>query len=57
MIGVDPKTCANNLAWAVLTRGSQGRSEVVKVTNHEEADAFVQNNPEMFYKSGPFVIS
>jgi hypothetical protein len=45
------------LAWAVLSQNqTTGRAEVVKVTGHEEADAFVQNNPEVYYKSGPFVV-
>jgi|TARA_X000001382_G_scaffold130793_1_gene126973 hypothetical protein len=45
------------LAWAVLSQNqATGRSEVVKVTGHEEADAFVQNNPDVYYKSGPFVV-
>ena len=45
------------LAWAVLSQNqTTGRSEVVKVTGHEEADAFVQNNPDVYYKSGPFVV-
>ena len=45
------------LAWAVLSQNqTTGRAEVVKVTGHEEADAFVQNNPEVYYKSGPIVV-
>lgn len=56
MIGVEEQGTAINLAWAVLTRATAGRSEVVKITSHEEADDFVRRNPDMFYKSGPFVV-
>lgn len=45
------------LAWAVLIQGANGRSEVIKVTNHEEADRTIQENPGRFYKSGPFVLT
>jgi hypothetical protein len=45
------------LAWAVLSRSVNGRSEVIKVTNHEEADRAVQDNPKLFYKSGPFMLT
>lgn len=44
------------LAWAVLTQRPDGRSEVIKVTTHEEADQAVMDNPSMFYKSGPFIL-
>ena len=48
----------SHLAWAVLSQnGATGRSEVVKVTDYEEADAFVQNDPGLYYKSGPFVLT
>ena len=44
------------LAWAVLTKGSNTRaSEVIKVTDHIEADRTVQESPSMYYKSGPFI--
>jgi hypothetical protein len=56
MVGVGEQDTAINLGWAVLTRASAGRSEVVKVTNHEEADDLVRRNPDVFYKSGPFVV-
>jgi hypothetical protein len=55
MTGVETEAAAN-LHWAVLTKNKAGRSEVVKVTNYEEADNFVRRNPEVFYKSGPFVL-
>jgi hypothetical protein len=45
------------LAWAVLVKGPNGRSEVIKVTNHEDADQTILSNPQMFYKSGPFVLN
>jgi hypothetical protein len=47
---------ATKLAWAVLVKGANGRSEVIKVTNHEDADQTILSNPQMFYKSGPFVL-
>ena len=45
------------MAWAVLSRPVNGRSEVIKITNHEEADETVQQHPELFYKSGPFMLT
>ena len=46
------------LAWAVLTKGSNTRaSEVIKVTDHTEADRTVQESPSMYYKSGPFIVT
>lgn len=45
------------LAWAVLVKGANGRSEVIKVTDHEDADQTILSNPQMFYKSGPFVLN
>lgn len=50
------ETKSATLAWAVLIQGANGRSEVFKVTNHEEADQAVRDNPNLFRKSGPFVI-
>lgn len=44
------------MAWAVLSKAVNGRSEVIKVTNHDEADKAVQENPGVFYKSGPFFL-
>ena len=45
------------LAWAVLSKakGSQ-QSQVIKVTNHIEADETVAAQPDTLYKSGPFYI-
>jgi len=48
---------AHRLAWAVLSRPINGRSEVIKITDHEEADQTVQDNPDLFYKSGPFTLA
>jgi len=44
------------LAWAVLCKTPSGKGEVVRVTNHEDADAAVRENPELFWKSGPFIL-
>jgi hypothetical protein len=44
------------MAWAVLSKAVNGRSEVIKVTNCDEADRTVQENPGVFYKSGPFFL-
>lgn len=49
---------AKKLAWAVLTKGSSTScSEVVKVTDHAEADQTVKDNPGVYYKSGPFLLA
>ena len=49
---------AKKLAWAVLTKVSPKRdSEVRKVTDHEEADRAVKDNPGVYYKSGPFLLA
>lgn len=45
------------MAWAVLSRPVNGRSEVIKITDHEEADMTVQEHPDLFYKSGPFMLA
>ncbi len=45
------------LVWAVLAQGPSGRSEVVKITDHEDADRTIQNNPTLYHKSGPIVLS
>ena len=48
----------HNLAWAVLANNvATGKAEVVKVTNQDDADATVQNDPNIYYKSGPFVLT
>lgn len=53
-IPAKPKT--PQMSWAVLSKAVNGRSEVIKVTNHEEADQAVRDNPEAFYKAGPFML-
>jgi len=45
------------LAWAVLAQRPDGKSEVIKITDHADADQTVLFNPGVFYKSGPFVLS
>jgi hypothetical protein len=45
------------LAWAILAQRPDGKSEVIKVTDHEEADQAVKDNPDIYYKSGPFVLA
>ena len=53
-----PTTSKNStMAWAVLSKAVNGRSEVIKVTDCDEADRAVQENPGMFYKAGPFLIA
>ena len=48
----------HNLAWAELANNvATGKAEVVKVTNQDDADATVQNDPNIYYKSGPFVLT
>ena len=48
----------NKLAWAILSKakGSQ-LSQVIKITDYQEADKTVALQPDLFYKSGPFYIS
>jgi hypothetical protein len=48
---------SSTMAWAVLSKAVNGRSEVIKVTNCDDADRTVQENPGMFYKAGPFLIA
>lgn len=47
---------AGKLAWAILAQRPDGKSEVIKITNHEEADRAVKENPTLWYKSGPFML-
>lgn len=49
-------TSGGRLAWAVLAKTPTGRSEVIKVTDHEDADRTVQDNPKLLFKSGPFIL-
>ena len=58
MMSMNGTTPAKKLAWAVLTKGSPtSSSEVVKVTDHAEADQTVKDNPDVYYKSGPFLLA
>jgi len=51
-------TGTKKLAWAVLSQSTAtGRSEVVKVTDHEDADKTVKDAPGSYYKSGPFLLA
>ena len=45
------------LAWAVLAQRPDGKSEIIKITNHEEADRTVLESSGIFYKSGPFTLN
>ena len=51
------ETKSSTMAWAVLSKAVNGRSEVIKVTNCDDADRTVRENPGMFYKAGPFLIA
>ena len=58
MMSMTTNPPAKKLAWAVLTKGSPtSASEVIKVTDHEEADRAVKDNPGVYYKSGPFLLA
>ena len=46
-----------NLVWTVMAKYGNGRSEVIKVVrDYHDADLAVQDNPDIFYKSGPIPI-
>lgn len=47
---------SKRLAWAVLAQTPSGRSEVIKITDHEDADSMVQHNPNLYFKSGPVIL-
>jgi len=47
----------NRLVWAVLAQSPSGRSEVIKITDHEDADQTILNNPDLYFKSGPIILS
>jgi|Laugrespbdmm15sn_2_1035079.scaffolds.fasta_scaffold00072_30 hypothetical protein len=48
----------STLVWAVMTKTATGKSEIVRVvSSYEEADLAVQDNPSMFYKSGPVLLA
>ncbi len=48
---------SERLAWAVLALTPTGRSEIIKITDCDDADHTVQENPSVFYKSGPFILA
>ncbi len=50
-------TPGGKLAWAVLAQTPTGRSEIIKVTDHEDADRTIQDNPTLYYKAGPIWLS
>ena len=53
----DNRNQGKQLAWAVLSKGKGSqRSQVIKDTNHIEADKTVAAQPDTLYKSGPFYI-
>jgi len=46
------------LAWAVLSQSSTtSKAEVIKITDSNDADRTVQNDPGLYYKSGPFLLT
>jgi hypothetical protein len=45
------------LAWAVLALTPSGRSEIIKITDCDDADYTIKENPSIFYKSGPFILT
>ena len=48
----------SKLAWAVLSKNSEtSRSQVIKITDSNDADRTVQNDPGLYYKSGPFLLT
>ena len=48
----------STLVWAVMTKTTTGKSEIVRVvSSYEEADLAVQDHPSMFYKSGPVLLA
>jgi hypothetical protein len=47
----------SRLAWAVLAQNPSGKSEVIKITDHEDADQTIQSNPSLYYKSGPILLT
>ena len=56
-MGSNPDSAEIKLAWAVLAQRPDGKSEVIKVTNHQDADQAVLDSSGLFYKSGPFLLN
>lgn len=48
---------STKLVWAVIAQGPSGRSEVIKITDHEDADQTIRSNPALYHKSGPIVMT
>ena len=48
----------NKLAWGAILSKAKGSqlSQVIKITDYQEADKTVALQPDLFYKSGPFYI-
>ena len=44
------------LVWTVMVKTPTGRGEVVRITDHEDADYVVSQNPNLYWKSGPHVV-
>jgi hypothetical protein len=51
------QTNTTRMVWAVLMKGANGRSEVIKVTTADEADRAVSEHPGVWYKSGPIMLA
>ena len=46
------------LAWAILSKNADpNKAEVIKITDSNDADRTVQNDPGRYYKSGPFLLT
>lgn len=45
------------LVWAVLAQNPSGKSEVIKITDHEDADQTIRSNPNLYFKSGPIFLT
>ena len=51
------QTNKKQLAWAILSKATGNQlSQVIKITDYQEADKTVELQPDLFYKSGPFYI-
>ena len=44
------------LFWAVLAKTPSGRSEVIKVADHDAVYQAIKENPAIHFKSGPFLV-
>jgi len=48
---------SGRLVWAVLAQTPSGKSEVIKITDHKDADQTVCENPSLYFKSGPIFLA